>query len=144
MKDEGIGVHMVNVLKNANLPEDVVVIDAGTSIFDYITMLGEPDKVIVIDAIRAGEKPGTIYKILPACASTADGPDDILKGDYTFTSLHQLSLPETLKLANAIGSYPRELLIIGIEPEEIKYDLELSDTVRQKIPRLTELVISEI
>jgi len=42
-----------------------------------------------------------------------------------------------------MGSEPREIVIIGVEPKEINWGLELSPEVRQKIPQIIKAVLQE-
>ena len=48
------------------------------------------------------------------------------------------------RLMNAFGSCPREVTILGIEPNVIDYGLELSKELEEAMPRLMELVLEEI
>src|SRR4030042_7180736 len=63
LKDEGVGVHVVERLREIPLPENVEVLDGGTAGLDLVDFIGGRKKLIVIDAVNAGEKPGTIYRL---------------------------------------------------------------------------------
>jgi len=43
-----------------------------------------------------------------------------------------------------MGSKPREIVIIGIEPGEIDWGTELSVELQQKIPEIVNIVLEEI
>ncbi len=43
-----------------------------------------------------------------------------------------------------MGSEPKEIVIIGVEPKEIDWGTELSAEVQQKLPQITEVVLREI
>ncbi len=62
LKDEGIGVHVVNKLKEMQLPPDVEVMDGGTLGIDLLYYIEGRKKVVVIDTVTAGEPPGTMYR----------------------------------------------------------------------------------
>ena len=62
LKDEGVGVHVAGQLQKQVLPCNVEVIDGGTAGLDVLLSQQGLDKLVVIDAMRAGKKPGTIYK----------------------------------------------------------------------------------
>lgn len=62
LKDEGIGVHVAQWLQEKNLPGNVEVIDGGTSSLDILLLQEGPYKLVVVDAMKTGKKPGTIYK----------------------------------------------------------------------------------
>jgi hydrogenase maturation protease len=59
LKDEGIGVHIARKLQKQQLPDNVEVIDGGTASLDVFLSWQKPYKLIVIDAIKGGRKPGT-------------------------------------------------------------------------------------
>ncbi|MCL0091471.1 hydrogenase maturation protease [Dehalococcoidales bacterium] len=44
----------------------IELIDGGTAAFDYLDYLAYRDKVIIIDAVKGGNEPGTLYRFTPA------------------------------------------------------------------------------
>ena len=62
MKDDGVGVHVARALASLDLPDDVVVIDAGTDP-DVAYDVDYADRIIVIDAVLGDGPPGTIYRL---------------------------------------------------------------------------------
>jgi len=64
LKDEGIGIHAVQALQELDFPPDVKLIDGGTSP-DIIAYTRAGDKLIIVDAAKAGGEPGTIYRFKP-------------------------------------------------------------------------------
>ncbi len=135
LKDEGIGVYTIQALKDIKLPENVEIMDAGTSALDALNIVGAVEKLIVVDAVKGGGKPGAIYRFRPC---------DITYIDKALVSLHQLSLFEALKMAKAMGNAPKDVVIIGIEPKETNIGLELSKTLKASIPRIIEVVKQEL
>lgn len=132
LKDEGVGVHVICALKEKNdLPENVELVDAGTAALDVLQMLSDVDKLIVIDAVKGGCEPGTLYKFKPS---------DIRSANRTITSLHQLGLIEALSIVERLGKALNDVTIIGIEPKEIEIGLELSSEIAEKIPKIIQLV----
>lgn len=66
--DDGFGPSVAENLKNcAELPENVSVINAGTSVreilFDLILSPQRPKKIIVIDAVDIKRKPGEVFNL---------------------------------------------------------------------------------
>ena len=49
-----------------------------------------------------------------------------------------------LKIMSLMGSEPKEIVIIGIEPKEIDWGIELSAELQQKIPEIVNIVLNEI
>lgn len=135
LSDEGVGVHVVNAMKDRNLPHDVELFDGGTAALDLLDVLADREKVIVIDAVKGGEEPGAIYRFTPS---------DVTTQGQLLTSIHQISMLETLTMAEHLGCTPREVIIFGIEPKEIDWGMELSPEVTKVVPRVIELVLSEL
>ena len=133
-KDEGIGIHTVKALEKMEMPDNVTIIDGGTSP-DILACTRGGDKLIIIDAARAGGEPGTIYRFQP---------DDIVAESGEMLSVHELGVPQNLRLMLLSGDEPSEVIIIGIEPKEIDWGIELSPELEMKIPEIISVVIKEM
>ena len=133
-KDEGIGIHTVKALQEIPLPENVTIIDGGTSP-DIIACTRAGDRLIIVDAARAGGEPGTIYRFQP---------DDLIAESGAALSVHELGVPQNLRLMLLSGNEPSEVVIIGIEPKEIEWGIELSTELETKIPEIISVVLKEI
>jgi hydrogenase maturation protease len=135
LRDEGVGFHLVQRLAdNGDLP-NVKIIDGGTAP-DILSLIdGDTDKLIIVDAAVAGDKPGTIYRF---------SIDDLDSASQTAVSLHEMGVADSLKLMNLLGNQPGSVVIFGIEPEVIDYGLELSPQLAEKMPQLIKLVLDEI
>ena len=132
LKDEGIGIHALHALKRENeLPENVELVDAGTSTLDALQMFDDLEKLIVIDAVKGGGKPGTIYKFKP---------NETCSANRATISLHQLGFIEALIIAERLGKAPKDVILIGVEPKEVSSGLELSPEIAGKIPEIIRLV----
>jgi hydrogenase maturation protease len=134
LKDEGIGIHALQALQETGLPPDVKLVDGGTSP-DLISYTRANDRLIIVDAAKAGGKPGTIYRFRP---------EDLAEEKDTLTSAHELGVVPNLKLMPLLGNRPAEILIIGIEPKETDFGTELSAELRQKLPEIVRVVLGEI
>jgi hydrogenase maturation protease len=133
-RDEGIGIHAIQALEKMNLPADVRLVDGGTSP-DIIAYTGAGNKMIIIDCAKAGGKPGDIYRFKP---------DDLTTGKAVLTSAHEMGVAENLNLMMLTGNKPKDVIIIGMEPAEIDWGMELSATVKKKLPELVKVVLGEI
>lgn len=134
LKDEGVGIHVVKALQEIGLPPDVKLIDGGTSP-DLIAYTKAGDKLIIIDAARAGGAPGTIYRFRP---------EDLAPETGTLTSAHELGVKQDLELMSLLGNEPAEIIIIGVEPDEIDSGLELSAVLQKRLPEIVKIVLKEI
>lgn len=135
MKDEGIGVYIVEEIEKRNLPDNVEVIDGGTASLDIFLSLKDIHKLIIIDAMKGGEKPGTVYRLYPG---------DLLATSKSQVSLHQINLVDTLALNEKMGNVPEETIIIGIEPKEIDWGLGVTSDIKRKIPTIIDIVLREV
>jgi hydrogenase maturation protease len=133
-RDEGIGIHTVKALQEMQLPDNVTIIDGGTSP-DILACTRAGDKLIIIDAARAGGQPGSIYRFQP---------EDLVAESGDMLSVHELGVPQNLRLMLLSEEEPSEVVIIGIEPKEIDWGTELSPELEMKIPEIVSVVLREI
>jgi len=144
LKDEGVGVHVVGQLQKQNLPCNVEVIDGGTAGLDILLLQEGLDKLVVIDALRAGGKPGTIYKTQLKVDGKEKLTEVFSREEGSKISLHQIGLLDALAVAERMNCAPKEIVIIGVEPGEVDYGLELTDDVKQRVPEIVNVVLKEI
>ena len=132
--DEGIGVHVIQEMENRELPNHVELLDIGTSTMDLFSYLEGTRKVIVIDAMKAGGNPGSIYRCKP---------EDLIPKDERPISLHEIGLLESLAMAKKTGM-EIETVVIGVEPKVMDWGVELSEEVKDKIPLIIDVVLKEV
>jgi hydrogenase maturation protease len=131
-----VGVHVAEELSNKDLPSNVEVFDGGTGGIALLNLMEGADKVIIVDAVLGGGKPGEIYVL---------GIDRLMKGVVQFFSLHELDLLSTLKIGRETGKLPSELVLVGVEPKEYKeYNMDLSPEIKAVIPRVIEVILGLI
>ena len=135
LKDEGVGVRTIEHLRRLPLPPFVEVIDGGTATFDLLPILSEAEHLVVIDAVKGGGEPGTIYRLTP---------EDLLPSEEAPISVHDLGLLEALRMVEQLGQAPRSVVIFGVEPKEIAWGMELTPEVQGAIPRVIEAVLEEV
>ena len=134
MKDEGIGVHVVQACERLCLPENVEVIDGGTSI-ELAPLLEGFERLIVVDAALAGGEPGQIYRFTL---------DEIEPGRGPLLSGHDVGISQTLGACVLAGNAPERIIIVGVEPKHIDWGLELSPELEEKMPEIIDRVLDEI
>lgn len=135
LSDEGAGIHVIRELEKHNLPPEVTVLDGGTTGFELIRFFAGMEKVIIVDALRTDLETGSVVRLTPSELK--------LKQDIPF-SIHQSGMATLINKATEF--YPEtELVIIGVVVEETeKFSLQLSDTVREKIPAVIDIILREI
>ena len=135
--DEGLGLHIIDNLSQIPMPTNVNIINCGCDLLSLIPYLNEPQKIIVIDAIRARGKPGKIYRF-DYC--------ELEVGDVKMRSSHQVGAIDALGLLKQI--YPIlidcEVVIIGMEPKAVELTTCLSKEVKESIADILRLIFGEI
>jgi hydrogenase maturation protease len=132
LRDEGIGCHVVHALERVPLP-GVEIIDGGTCP-DVLELLKDADKLVIVDAVKGGGTPGRIYRF---------HPEDITVEQHPLLSLHDMSLIDSLKLMQLWHNID-EAIIIGVEPGEIGWGLELSPKLQESMPQIIDAILSEL
>ena len=133
MKDDGIGVHAVRaLLGHEDIPDNVEIVDAGTAGADCLLQYPDTERLIIIDAVLGGGKPGTMYRL---------SPDDFRQAPQCKMSLHQMSLMDSLDASRLLGTQPREIIIIGVEPAVIAEGMGMTRRVASQLSKIVEIVL---
>lgn len=136
MQDEALGVRVVEELgRRFRFPADVELVDGGTSGIELLSYIRDRDYLIVIDAVKSGNPPGTVVKI--------EG-EDVPAKFMTKISPHQLGISDLLATATISGNLPGRIVLYGIEPKSVDLGLGLSEEVRKSLERLIEIVLAEL
>ena len=130
--DDGFGPEIIKILRerSGNFAGDLL--DIGT---DGLALLDEMQKykrVILIDAVNMGAKPGAVRVFTPDEAKIKINSDTM--------STHGFGLAEVIKLMEQLD-IKVDFKIIGIQPENISFGEGLSEAVAKKIPEIIELVL---
>lgn len=110
--DDAFGVEVAQRLARRPLPEGVKVVDFGIRGIDltYALLDGYPF-VVLVDAVRRGEPPGTVTLIEPEWpADEEPDPQDLA------IAPHDLDPAKVLRLVKALGGRCDRLLLVGCEP----------------------------
>lgn len=130
LNDEGVGIHIIHMLKSIGLPADVEVLDGGTGGLSLIDTLQEYEHLILIDASLDDYPVGTVRRLSPQYS--ADYP--------RLLSAHELGLREMIDAMQLQEKIPRiELLAISVQPCP-HLGMQLSSEVRRVIPQVFQLV----
>ncbi len=136
-RDDGIGPYCLRLLEaRYSFPRDVELEDLGTPGFDLLPWIEGVSGLIILDAVRCGDPPGTVWVQRGASLIREVGPPR--------TSPHQPTLREALLEAEFRGTGPEEVVLIGVEPQDTSAGTELSPMVRRAIPRLETRVLAEL
>ena len=150
MGDEGIGVRTIEALQTQTLQPGTGLFDGGTAFQALTGELEGFERLIVVDAIHGGEPPGTIYRfdleeLLEEAEDRGRTP-----GHPVSVSLHDMGVLETLRLERLVEKtsgmrrMPANVTIVGIEPARIELSMELSLTLKKRLPALVQTVLGEL
>ncbi|MCP8970360.1 HyaD/HybD family hydrogenase maturation endopeptidase [Ectobacillus ponti] len=133
--DEGVGVQVLPQIEKrlARLPVDIV--EGSTDGMRLLSVIEESDYLVIIDAMNAGMKPGTIVRI--------EG-EEIPSYFGVKMSIHQLGFQEVLFAARLLEQLPKQMVMYGVQPDSLEFGLELSPIVQGTLPRLAACVEEEV
>jgi len=134
--DEGIGIHLIRELEReaARYP-NVSFFDLGTNGMSVLHAITGKRKAIIIDCAFMEELPGAIRRFSPSDVAS----HKVLAG----MSLHEGDLLKILELGKQIGEYAKEVVIFGIQPEEVSPGEELSATLKALLEEYKNLIAAE-
>lgn len=126
LKDEGIGIHIINRLEKAQLPPWVDLLDGGTGGIFLIDTIQQYEHLILIDATLDNLPVGTVRLLKPKYSC-----------DYPLLlSAHEIGLKEMIE-AMIIQEKIPEIDLVAISVEEInEIGMQLSPKIEKEIPKI--------
>lgn len=133
--DDGIGPRVADLLRDANL-SNCRVVEASGEGTELMAMWEDASHVILIDAVRAGDAPGTVIRI--------DASRDRVPSDLFHYSTHAFSVAEAIEMARALGTLPPSVIVFGVVGESFKSGETLSPAVDAAINDVARRVSHEL
>ena len=134
--DEGLGVHAIEALeKQYGQDVQVELIDGSTDGMSLLGPVEDTDYLIVIDAINAGKEGGTIIEL---------HGNDIPAYYGIKMSIHQLGFQEVLLASKLREKYPKNIVMIGMQPTSLELAIGLSETNEAQLPKMLALVEQQV
>jgi hydrogenase maturation protease len=136
MTDDGIGIRVIQQLAgNYSFPPEVTIFDGGTLGLDLLPQLEGVDRLLIVDAVETGKAPGSLVRL------TGDDVQPVME---TKLSPHQMGLKDLLAVATLQGINPPEMVLLGVQPEDIELGVDLSPAVAARLDELVAQVIREL
>lgn len=134
--DEGFGVRCVEALnRTRRFPPEVTLMDGGTQGLYLLPYVQAADCLLVFDAVDYGDAPGSLREVVGAEVPCFMGAKKM--------SLHQTGFQEVLAAAELTGKLPAELVLIGVQPEELEdYGGSLREVVKSRLPAALDLALA--
>jgi len=134
-RDDGIGVRIATAMQQLDKYGGIRIVDGGSAPDLFVLLDGEVTKLIIVDALRGGGRPGDIYRLKLGEENIADGAP---------ASLHGMGILDGIKLMRHLGQQPPPVTVVGIEPADVSHGLQLSPVIEAIIPVIIKAVESEI
>ncbi len=136
LSDEGVGVRAAEaLLERCDPPDNVEVIDGGTAGMELLEPLSNLDLLIVLDAVKRGQPPGSVVKL---------AGQEVPVFFRSKLSPHQISICDVLASLEFIGDKPKDMVLIGVEPESLELGLDLTPAVAARVPDMVDMAIAEL
>lgn len=133
MGDDSVGLAVARALRAKRSEPELEVHALPELDLSLIEILEGARRVILVDALKSGKRPGTVSKYR---VSTRGEPG------LSLPSLHGIPLTELFKLAGDAGLLDCPVVVIGIEPRDCGPGKPLSQEVKSAIPSAVDLVLS--
>lgn len=134
MRDDGIGVHVINALSKYALPQGVELIDGGTGCINLVPYIEDADALIVVDAVDVGRSPGEIVELSEDALAPLECP----------ISLHDLRIGDAIRMAQLRATHPHRVVLMGIQIAEIAYGESLSPELATRLDEYAHAVLDKI
>ncbi len=136
MGDDGFGVEfIVRFSKRYVLPDNVTVVDGGTAGLGLLDIVSSADYLIVIDAVKIDDHPGSLYRFTK---------QDMARYLPPPTSAHEVEFLDVLAMADLMGQCP-PVLFLTVVPK--KYDtmaVGISDIMMERFSDVERLLLEEL
>lgn len=136
LRDEGFGVRVVEYLdSHYDFPENVQLVDGGTLGIELTQYVTGTKKLLVIDSIDGGEKPGTVFRF---------HNDAIMEHFQEKISAHEVGIQDVLALLTVTGHKIPDVVVIGAQPYDLEAGVGLSDGMMQLFPQIVDQALTEL
>lgn len=128
--DDGFGLAVCDELR----ARGIEVIASGPDISEILDRLQGLDRLVLVDAVDFGGEPGSLIVRSMEELDTME----------IRTSTHSLSPIQFLRLVRELTGYPREVLIVGVQPKKLEIGEGLSEEVRGSLESAVNAVLSAL
>lgn len=133
MGDDGVGLEVLERLRRRFVFDPPVeLVDGGTGGVGLLPVVEDASHLLIVDAIQTGRPPGSLVVLRGPGLPRALPPK---------LSPHQVDLRDVLALAALRDALPRELLLVGLEPERVEFGAGLGACVSGELEALVDRVV---
>lgn len=126
MEDDGIAIELCRYLHKMDIPY-TKILEAGTENWRIFSELDGFDRLIIVDAVNCGYKPGTVA----------------LFKDFEVLNTHPVSLHDKSFLSDIfiykkLKGKPKQIYLFGIEPYKVDWHIGISPNLKSKFFSIAE------
>lgn len=134
--DEGVGCRTAEELsRRYTFPPTVECVDGGTAGFELLTMIDDKEHLILIDALKNDQPPGTVVLV---------EDEHVPQAFLARTTPHQLGICDVLAAAQLSDTMPKRLTLYGIEPKQLDVGIGLSPEVEAGMEKTIGAVVTQL
>lgn len=137
LTDDGAGVHVIDRLREAGLPEHVELVDGGTLGFALLEQVESAHRLIVVDAAQLDAGPGTVQTF-------RDQEMDAYLTTCRRSSVHEVNLMDVISAAKFRGLMPERYALVGIQPASVDWGAEPTAEVARGVEEATQIILDMI
>jgi hydrogenase maturation protease len=138
--DDGVGLHVIEALRERVLPGDVKLVDGGTEGLGLVLSMQGRRRAIVVDAVDMGKRPGAFDRF-PWHGSEAGIR---FAGEDEHLGVHEAGLRDALRLAEALRVLPEEVIVFGIQPASLAWEPGLSPEAEEAVDGVVDAILAEV
>jgi hydrogenase maturation protease len=133
--DDGVGIHAIQRLQSdLRVSDEVLVLDGGTLGLDLLAYVSGARRLLVLDAVDVGARPGTVVRI------NAQELESLPGGG----SVHLLGLSDLLAALRITAQPIEEVILLGVQPENTEWGLSLSPPVAAAVDKLVQAAVAQV
>lgn len=133
--DDAVGLLAARRLQGV-LGDRAEVVEADVAGVELLEVMKGAGAVLLIDAVRSGQAPGTIHRL-----DASAGP---IAPALFPRSTHAVGVAEVLELARTLGVLPTKVIVYGIEAGDTEVGHPLSPQVSHALNEVVQLILKEV
>ncbi len=134
--DDGVGAAVLERIRESDAFPGAELVDIHTDALSLVDELAQGELNVVIDAADMGLDPGEAMGFRPSEVKMK------IRSDHL--SMHGFGLAEAFGLAVELGCMPRQVLIVGVQPERIEINQGLTEKVAAAVPEVISIIKAEV
>ena len=137
MGDDSIGIRVVEHIAQQGLETGFQALNISCQPLNLVTYLNEnTEAMVIVDCLKTGKRPSDWILFTPEQVAT--------QKELAGFSTHEGDALKTLELFKAAGYSLPKVRILGIEPQSLEVNTDLSPSLESRLPEYVQLAIREI